>query len=81
MKQQTFEDFLEEKCSTSGALDMVLDDDMPDKVNDWMSELDVQEVIDYAEMWGLAVQVQLDKMTETCGEAIEMLKKISGMTK
>lgn len=29
-----------------------LDDDMPDDLDNWVSQLDVQEVIDYAQAWG-----------------------------
>ena len=28
-----------------------LDDDMPDAFNDWLTELDVDEWIEYAEKW------------------------------
>lgn len=28
------------------------DDDMPDAFEHWMSERDVQEIVDYAEAWG-----------------------------
>ena len=28
-----------------------LDDDMPDDYNDWIDQLDVQEVIDYADLY------------------------------
>lgn len=48
-KTQTFEDFLE----TQFAADYHgFDDDMPDAFDAWMGNLDVQEVIDYADLWG-----------------------------
>ena len=43
----TFEKYLEEQCDYEG----VLDDDMPDHVDDWMSNLDVSEVMIYADSW------------------------------
>ncbi len=51
MKTQTFEEYLEEQCFT-GENNMVLDDDMPDFLDNWIGNLDVQEVIDYAEEYG-----------------------------
>lgn len=49
MKQQTFEEYLQERHS---AQYIGTDDSMPDDYEDWISRLDVQEVIDYAEKWG-----------------------------
>lgn len=51
-KYQSFEDFLEDK---HGEDYMGTDDDMPDAYENWMSNLDVQEVIDYAEEWGKVI--------------------------
>jgi hypothetical protein len=49
---QSFEDFLEEQgaeiCMGSGTLD----DDLQDDVIDWIGQLDVDEVIKWAEFWG-----------------------------
>ena len=45
-KQITFEDFLSDKHADGY---MGLDDDMPDSFDDWVSNLDVQEIIDYTE--------------------------------
>lgn len=50
MKDTTFENYLQEKHSEQY---VGLDDDMPDDCGDWMANLDVQELIDYAEVWGL----------------------------
>ena len=49
MKEYTFERFLEERFAPQyhGA-----DDDMEDAFEVWLSRLDVQEVMDYAERWG-----------------------------
>ena len=46
MENKTFENYLEEQHAEqyNG-----LDDEMPDDRNDWFENLDVQEVIDYAE--------------------------------
>lgn len=44
----TFEKFLENKFAEQY---QGLDDEMPDAQNDWFDNLDVQEVIEYAEEW------------------------------
>lgn len=48
-KRQTFEEFLEDKHSDgyNGT-----DDNMPDAYDHWCSELDVQKVMDFAQIWG-----------------------------
>lgn len=48
-KRQTFEDFLQEK---HGEDYHGTDDDMPDAYDYWSSNLDVQQVCDYAQEWG-----------------------------
>lgn len=47
--KQTFENYLEE---VHAKLYTGTDDDMLDQCNDWVANLDIQEVIDYAEQWG-----------------------------
>lgn len=42
-----FEDFLEDKFIDLNP--SVLDDDFPDKFDDWISQLDVADVLDYAQ--------------------------------
>ena len=46
----TFENYLQEKHFEENQ--QLLDDDLPDAFEEWASNLDVQEVIDYAEKWG-----------------------------
>lgn len=46
---KTFEQYLEEKCFELNPT--VLDDNMPDYFNNWVSYLDTSEVIIYAEGW------------------------------
>ncbi len=46
-ERQTFEDYLQDMYQQS---DRASDD--PDKANDWVDNLDVQEVIDFAQEWG-----------------------------
>lgn len=48
-KRQTFEDFLQEKHAENynGT-----DDDMPDAYEAWVCELDLEEVITWAQEWG-----------------------------
>jgi len=48
MKKQTFNDYLADR---HGDQYVGLDDYMPDDFADWISNLDVQEVIDYADLW------------------------------
>lgn len=50
MKERTFEDFLEDICFAINPT--VLDDDMPDYFNNWLGELDGENYIKYAEMFG-----------------------------
>ena len=47
--KQTFEDFLKDRHANDYC---GLDDDMPDAFDSWVGELDVQEVIDLAELYG-----------------------------
>lgn len=49
MKPQTFEEYLQDKHAEQY---YGTDDCMPDDMNDWITNLDVQEVIDFAERWG-----------------------------
>ncbi len=48
MKNQTFEQFLNDKHANQY---QGLDDEMPDDRNDWLENLDVQEVLDFVEEW------------------------------
>lgn len=45
---KTLEDFLKDKHAEEY---MGTDDNMPDAFDDWMGNLDVQEVMDYATEW------------------------------
>lgn len=49
MKQQTFEKYLEENVWEAEG---ILDDDMPDAFEAWLVEMDVAQVMEYAEEWG-----------------------------
>lgn len=49
MKDTTFENYLQERHSDQY---IGLDDDMPDDFEQWLCNLDVQEILDYAEVWG-----------------------------
>lgn len=59
---QTFEDYLKNDIWESYG---VLDDDMPDAFDTWCSELDVQQVMDYAENYGMLMysKAQQDLIT------------------
>lgn len=48
-KERSFESYLQEVH----ALEYIgTDDDMPDAYERWLVDLDVQEIIDLAELWG-----------------------------
>jgi len=49
MEYQKFEDYLQHSCFEQNP--QVLDDDMADFYDSWVSELEVPEVIIYAEGW------------------------------
>ena len=49
MKQETFRDFLEDKHASDY---MGLDDDMGEDYDNWVAELDDDELIDYGEVYG-----------------------------
>jgi Zn/Cd-binding protein ZinT len=50
IKKRTFEDYLKEwHCEL---FPMILDDELPDKFNDWLGSRDTQDIIDYAENYG-----------------------------
>jgi hypothetical protein len=48
--ENTFEDFLMEKHSEQY---VGLGDDMPDDFSDWLSNLDIDEFLDYGTLYGL----------------------------
>lgn len=50
MKKQTFNEFMQEVHSQ--IFPMVLDDDLPDHYSDWLGTHDVQEMMEYAELYG-----------------------------
>lgn len=47
MQHYTFEDYLKEQFWEN--CPSVLDDELPDAFDDWLGNLDTQELIDYAE--------------------------------
>ena len=49
---KNFENYLEERFNSSTSSDGVLDDDLEDAFEDWLANLDIQKVCDYAEIWG-----------------------------
>lgn len=65
--KQTFETWLQNRFSSIHPA--VLDDDISDRFNDWLEQLDTKEVIDYAEQYG--------KVQYLAGmdRSIEILKK------
>lgn len=57
MKYQPFEDYLQEQHAENYT---GTDDDMPDAFEAWVSNLDVSEVMDFAEAWGSGIYNQID---------------------
>jgi hypothetical protein len=47
---KTFDDYLEQICFEENPT--VLDDDMPDFFENWISELDSEQLIALAQKWG-----------------------------
>lgn len=52
MNNQTFEEYLVEMWSSDGDWEGVLDDEMPDRVDAWIGDLDVKDIMGYAERFG-----------------------------
>lgn len=50
MQKRTFEDFLQDLCFSINS--HVLDDDMPDYFDNWLSNLDGEDYIRYADLYG-----------------------------
>lgn len=55
---KTFEDFLQDQHSL---IYTGLDDDMPDAYDNWTAQLDVQELIDFAEEYGQMIRESIPK--------------------
>ena len=51
---QTFKQYLEDVCFEENPI--VLDDDMPDFFDGWLSEQDVQSILIYSEGWGRRIK-------------------------
>jgi len=55
----TFEEFLAEKhCEQNPE---ILDDNLPDAFNDWLTYIDVQDIIDYANEYTNKIIIQVKK--------------------
>jgi len=52
MKERTFEDFLQDICFQLNDDQGVLDDDMPDFFDNWLSNLEGEDYIEYADLYG-----------------------------
>lgn len=50
MKLRTFTEFMQERHGN--IFPMLLDDDLPDHFNDWIGNLQVDDLIDYADFYG-----------------------------
>lgn len=73
-KTQTFEDFLRDKHAKNY---MGTDDNMSDSFDTWMGNLDIQEVIDFAEevMWKARIEA-LEYAVKKLEPAMNELKAI-----
>lgn len=56
-----FEDYLSKVFQKANPT--ILDDDMPEAYEHWLTTLDVQELIDHAEKWGLELTKEVREMT------------------
>ena len=52
--KQTFNDFLEEQWADQNPEETFNDDQQDDRFDNWLSELDGNEYMEYAEEWGLS---------------------------
>lgn len=52
-----------------------LDDDMPDDCNDWLEQLDVEEVIDYAERYISKNFIPKSKFTDVIAKEINIARQ------
>jgi len=50
MKYKTFDEYL--RAMHFQENQHLLDDDLPDAFDDWLSNIDANDIIDYAEEWG-----------------------------
>lgn len=62
MKKDKFEDYLQEIWWNEGHLK----DEFPDGFNDWLVDMDVDTMIEYAEKWGSVEQIQPREETTIC---------------
>lgn len=65
---KTFEKYLEEDVWEPEG---VLDDDMPEAFDAWLEQLDVQEVMDYAQEWGDEFRKEVLSDLNKIGEALK----------
>ncbi len=77
MKLKTFEDFLEDSFVLGHP--EVLDDEMPDKFNAWVEELDGGEIFGAASECVDKLNVKIAGLIELADEAIRELQKIKNM--
>lgn len=54
MDKKTFEDWLRDRFEPDG----VLDDDMPDAFNGFIADMDSDEMMEYADLYGQACYLQ-----------------------
>lgn len=66
IKPKTFEEFLQDRHSA--VFTQLLDDDIPDHFNNWMGEQDVDEIIEYADLYGRyrSLEGQQELLKEFC---------------
>ena len=64
--QNTFEEFLKKKWPAEG----VLDDEIPDKFEAWLEQLDNSEIMEYAEEYGKELNLNIS----TLEDAIKLLQ-------
>ena len=74
MDKETFEDYLQEKHFEENPT--LLDDDIPDAFNEWLENVDTQDVIEYADIFIKRVLEAKEKEVKE-----DIIKNIEGMKK
>lgn len=78
--KQSFEEYLRDNAWEPEG---VLDDDMPDAFDTWLSELDVSELIKYGEEYGkhIAYEIVSDIQNNLAKQAIELHDELTNYKK
>jgi hypothetical protein len=76
---KTFENYLQDVFYKENP--QLLDDDMPDAFDNWISGLDSNDVIEYAEGAVKEMNEKIEKLLRLAASSIDELQKIRDMAK